>query len=248
MHDATALASRIDRLPDSRLKRIVAEFGIGDRKASVFRNADRAALLARLERMQRQTPRTSALYRYLTFTLAYFGHDYRGNARRLLHPVELWERRDPRYDAYVHHGFPGEPEPIEDVPELLVRLYERNHDRALLTSVFSMTLDGGPAEGLSAERVQLLTEHPSACLKSLQHSRDLTANAEEDFDLASPEEYAHAEASIKGAARRGDPPLRHFASRLLSGMAAARRRVEVQNRPHSGPGGRGVRAGKHRGE
>lgn len=243
---ATAARVSADKWPDSRLEQAVAEFGIGQRAGTDLLSGNRAALIARLEQLQGRTPATTVLYRHLTFALAYLGHDYRRNVQRLVYPVHLFETDRARFGRYQDSDGPEDPGLLDDVPAMLQRLYERKPDHRLLRILFSMALDGEPSEELASRRVELLTGHPSACLQTVRHSATLTANAVEDFDLASPVEYAAAVSSIRKAARGGDPALRLYVRRFLREIAAARKRVEEQNRPRRRSRVPGARDDSHR--
>jgi hypothetical protein len=72
-------------------------------------------------------------------------------------------------------------DPADDVPELLVRLYDHNHDPTLLSSLFSFALDGARYESLRDLRVGLLGEHPLHVLDFLRHSRGMTEDALHDL-------------------------------------------------------------------
>jgi hypothetical protein len=207
---------------DARLKQMVQAFGSGDQEASIFRIINRSELLPRLERLQREASPTSVLHRRLTFTLAYFGQEYQANVRRLMIPVRLWEKQDDRSSAYEDSGF----ELLVEVPAMLVRLYEHNRDPSLLRILFDMGLDGGPAEGLSVRKVQLITRHPLRVLQALQHSPGLTENALCALATevgADEEEYRRAVANIRRASRGADPRLRRYIQRFLRQLDARRR-------------------------
>jgi hypothetical protein len=216
---------------DARLKQMVRDFGTGERDAAIFRKLKRSVLLPQLERLQSQASGTSAMYRYLTFTLAYFAQDYAANVQRLMIPVRLWQKQDRRWYAYDGGGH----EPLEDVPFLLERLYEHHRDPALLRILFEMGLDGGPAGILAIRRVQLLTAHALEVMKVLQRSPGGTEEALCDLcnDVgADDEEYRRAVTSIRRASRQADPPLRRSIHRFLQ-RATAQYRASRDNRNRS---------------
>src|SRR5207244_447982 len=102
--DGFAASLQSSTWPDAELKQAVRDFGSGKKGIVVFQRAGLSNVLPRLVRLQQQTPETSALYRYVTFTLAFLGKDYRRNVRQLIKPIVLYEAHARNWSDYEETG------------------------------------------------------------------------------------------------------------------------------------------------
>lgn len=221
------------RWSDARLKQTLIDFGQDEIGPSTLRKLGEPAILSRVERLLRVTRTNNALHYYSAFTLAYFGRNYRRNVRVLTYPVELLPRDSDKYhDRYVASS-PVLFDPADHAPDLLVRLYARNRDPALLRSLFSFALDGGPAEGLFELRRDLMSDYPLNVLDVLRRSRDLTDEAlwtllampPGDSELPESKVVTH---KIRQSLRHAKPAVRRYGRWFLREYD---RRLRIRVRP-----------------
>jgi hypothetical protein len=233
--DAVTGTRRGNAWSEAQLTQAVRDFVSGKANASAFQTTRLPMLLRQLVRLQQSTPETSPLYRDLTFTLAYLGKDYRRNVRRLIKPVVLYEAHARNWSDYDRTGV-HEPDVLEEVPDLISRLYAHNYDLTLLKLLCSWRLDGGPAEVLSATRYDLLARHPREVLKAAQHSEEIAgcmAGAAAFCLVDSDAEYRRFVASIRRAVRRRGSGLRRFTHGFLDEVTDLRRQIRKPYRRKS---------------
>jgi hypothetical protein len=162
---------------NAQLKRAVLDFGQDDIRAPTLRTLGQPSTLARVAALQRTARTDDALHYFTAFTLAYFGRSYRRNVRVLTYPVELFSKDNSRYqEQFVAHD-PVSFDPADGVPDLLVRLYDHNHDRKLLELLFSWGFDGAYAENIFIVQLGLMSDYPLHVLDVLRHSRLMTEQA-----------------------------------------------------------------------
>jgi hypothetical protein len=209
-------------LTDSRLKQLVMEFGVGARDVSVFRRVGLGTVLPRLASIQRKLPPETQLSYFTTLTLAYFGHDYARNVRRLTYALELWDSDVNEWQTYLNRVAPYD-DMRDDVPGFIADLYRHNRDPALIRKLFSWHLDGAPAEAADAERVGLLTDYPLPVLYVIRTSRTREERALAslgDGVGADENEYRRAVSRIRQASRHTDSHMQAYTHRFLRRLAA----------------------------
>jgi hypothetical protein len=106
----------------------------------------------------------------------------------------------------------------------LERLYLHNYDTALVRTLFSWRLDGGPAEALDAARIELFNLHPAAVLTVIRPSRLMTENALQTVLFYQRSvEYRQIVAKLSNLSRQASPRTRRDAHRFLHKLAGYRR-------------------------
>lgn len=114
------------------------------------------------------------------FTLAYFKIDYAANLRALLRPYQeemaLYSRARTasaatrQWLAYQKQAGPSLFETLA-LPNLLLRLYERNTDGAALRQILAMRGIGGLAEAAAVAQTSLLLHKPRVVVEALAKDR-----------------------------------------------------------------------------
>lgn len=194
--------------PATRLKQAIVDFGQENIKETTLRRLGQPSTLARIAALQRTARTDDALHYFTTFTLAYFGSNYRRNLRVLTYPVELFSKDNRKYrEQYVAED-PVFFDPAEHVPELLVRLYDHNHDQTLLKLLFSWGFDGAYAENIFIVRLGLMSEYPLNVLDVLRRSPLMTEQA-----LAALNDLPESKGvvrDIRKALGHAKPPVRRY--------------------------------------
>jgi hypothetical protein len=207
---------------EAQLKQVLVAFGQDNTSASTLRKLGQPAVLSRVAALQSTTPTGDALHYFTTFTLAYFGRDYQRNVRTLAYPVQLLTKDNSQYQADYVASDPVSFDPAEDVPDLLVRLYDHNHDPNLLKLLFSFGLDGAYGENLIGLRSGLIGEYPLNVLDAIRHSRAMTGEAIEALVFGEPESKG-PDRDIRRALGHAKPAVRRFGRWFLREYARERR-------------------------
>jgi hypothetical protein len=222
---------------NAHLKQVLIDFGQDNIGVPTLRTLGQPSTLARVAALQRTARTDDALHYFTAFTMAYFGRSYGRNVRVLTYPVELWSQDNRRYqERYVAHD-PVSFDPADGVPDLLVRLYDHNHDRKLLGLLISWGFDGAYAENIMDLQRGLMGEYSLDVLDVLRHSTVMTGGALEALLPIAPGDPELPESKgvirdIRQALVRAKPPVRRYGRWFLREYA---RRLRANG---SAPNGR----------
>src|SRR5207245_2808689 len=125
-----------------------------------------------------------------------------------------WNRGDSRWRQYVSGG----SDMRDSIPGLMATLYERNHDPALLRTLFTWRLDGGAAEVLSDVRFDLARRYPLPVLRTIRRGSKMRQEAIESITFSADRQYRTTVARLRSAARRAGPALERFTRRFIRQM------------------------------
>jgi hypothetical protein len=172
---------------------------------------------------QHETP-TTRRYQALTFALAYYGSDYPTNLRRLIVPLALWLKHDPRWTDYEPSGEIGLR---FTVPRLLARLHERRHDATILRFLFSWQIPWETSEGdaLRTQQLRLLKREPLRVLQTVNASPQMSSSTVEALAVsADPADYRRITHQVEHGSQCLDAESRNGARWFLR-RSAVRRRI-----------------------
>lgn len=146
------------------LRRAVAGLEKGEISQEQFERRLPPAQIPTWRRLQQRTPTPQPGSADLAFVLAYYGVDYAHNLQRLLLPYRRWKR------VQANLGTPSAHEAavVQNLPEDLMILFSKHHDRASLGALLDLQLGGAGEDTFTRAAIhfqQLWSRSPATILR-----------------------------------------------------------------------------------